>query len=305
MAGSIRIGISGWRYPPWRGVFYPKDLPQHRELHHASRQVSTIEINGSFYSLQRPTSYAAWAGDVPPGFVFAIKGGRFITHLKRLRDIETPLANFFASGLLRLGPAQGPILWQFPPNFAFDPGRLEHFFKLLPRTTRAAAQLARRHDERMKGRSWLKVDRVRPIRHAIEIRHPSFETAAFIELLRKHRIALVVADTAGRWPLMEDVTADFLYLRLHGDKELYASGYSSKALTAWARKITTWSRGSQPASARTVARRAPRAARGRDVYVYFDNDVKVHAPFDAISLTQRVTPAARRGRTAPAAKARR
>lgn len=288
MGGSIRIGISGWRYPPWRRVFYPKNLPQRTELQHASRQFSTIEINGSFYSLQRPASYAAWYGDTPDDFVFAVKGGRFITHLKRLRDVEAPLANFFASGVLRLGRKLGPILWQLPPNFVFDPDRLDAFFRLLPRTARAAAQLGRRHDERMRGRVWLKAQPATRLRHALEVRHPSFESPKFIALLRKHRIAAVVADTAGKWPLIEDVTADFLYLRLHGDEELYASGYDDKALERWAKKIASWARGSNPTGARTIAPRALRAPQGRDVFVYFDNDVKVHAPFDAASLARRL-----------------
>src|SRR5688572_26020237 len=149
----VRVGISGWRYPPWRGVFFPKGWPQKRELEYASRQVNSIEINGSFYSLQRPTSYRAWYAATPAGFLFSVKGGRFITHLKRLKDVEIPLANFFASGLLCLREKLGPVLWQLPPMFRFDPDRLAAFFKLLPRDTGAASRLAAEHDEKVKGRA--------------------------------------------------------------------------------------------------------------------------------------------------------
>lgn len=285
---QLRIGISGWTYPPWRGVFFPKKWPQKRELEYASRQVNSIEINGSFYSLQRPTSYGAWYEATPDDFVFSVKGGRFITHMKRLTNIETPLANFFASGLLCLREKLGPILWQLPPSFRFDAEKLAAFFDLLPRDTGEAAKLARRHDHRLNGRATVKADAVRSLRHALEVRHPSFETPEFVKLLRKHDIALVVADTAGKWPFLEDVTSDFVYVRLHGDEELYVSGYTKAALDEWERKIRGWTRGSNPTRTKRVGSPAPLAKRGRDVYVYFDNDVKVRAPFDAMSLAHRL-----------------
>jgi uncharacterized protein YecE (DUF72 family) len=286
--GEVRIGISGWRYTPWRGVFYPPKLPQRRELAFASRMLATIEINGSFYSLQRPECYAAWHEETPDGFVFAIKGSRYITHMLKLKNVRAPLANFFASGILRLREKMGPFLWQFPPQLAYQPERFDAFFSMLPRDTAAALALAREHDERLEGRAWLEIDRRRPLRHAVEIRHPSFIDPGFVALLRKHRIALVVADTAGRWPLLEDLTADFVYLRLHGDEELYASGYSDAALDRWAERIDAWRRGGQAADARLASPRpAPRRAR-RDVYCYFDNDVKVHAPYDAAHLAARL-----------------
>jgi uncharacterized protein YecE (DUF72 family) len=286
--GAIRIGISGWRYPPWRGVFYPEDLTQKRELEYASRRFRSIELNGSFYSLQRPESYALWRDETPEDFVFAVKGPRFITHIKRLREVEKPLANFFASGLLRLGAKLGPLLWQFPPNMRWQPELFEAFFELLPRSTAAALALARRRESRMHGRAALSIDADRPLRHAIEIRHDSFRDPAFIEQLRRHRVGLVVADTAGRWPLLEDVTADFVYLRLHGDEELYVSGYTRPALDRWARRIEAWAGGGEPDdAARASATKAPRTA-ARDVYCYFDNDVKVHAPFDANALARRL-----------------
>lgn len=281
---TTRIGISGWRYEPWRGIFYPQDLPQHRELEFAARAFPTIEINGSFYSLQTPASYAAWYRSAPDGFVFSVKGPRFITHMLRLKNFEEALANFLASGLFNLAEKLGPILWQFPPSFRYDEERFDRFFSLLPDDTSQALALARRRHPRMHGRSRLAIDRRRRIRHAVEIRHESFATSSFIALLRRHRIALVVADTAGKWPLIEDVTADFMYLRLHGDKELYASGYTNAALERWAARIRAWSAGTEPDDAQRVGSPAATRKAGRDLYCYFDNDVKVRAPFDADRL---------------------
>jgi uncharacterized protein YecE (DUF72 family) len=265
-----RIGISGWRYEPWRGVFYPEGLPHRRELAYAARHFPTVEINGSFYSLQRPEYYAQWYRETPPGFVFAVKGSRYITHLLRLKNIDKPLANFFASGLFELKDKLGPFLWQFPPMMRFDAGRLEGFFNALPRSTAEALAIARRRDARLKGRARLAIDADRPLRHAVEVRHESFVCKEFISLLTAHGIGLVVADTASKWPFMLDVTADFVYVRLHGDVKIYTSGYTARALDAWARRIRAWQR------------------RGKDVYVYFDNDVKVRAPFDALNLMQKL-----------------
>jgi len=241
-SGTIRIGISGWNYGGWRGTFYPRGLRHADELSYASRQVDTIEINATHYSLQRPGSFARWYDETPEGFVFAVKGSRFITHLKQLNDIETPLANFFASGVLRLEEKLGPFLWQFSPRFKFDPERLDHFFALLPRDTESAAALAERHDRRLVGRAWTQTRSRRQLRHAIEIRHASFLDPAFVALLRRHRMALVFADSV-EWPYAEDLTAGFVYLRLHGSEELYASGYSDEALDHWAARIKLWARG--------------------------------------------------------------
>lgn len=282
--GKIYIGISGWRYAPWRGVFYPDDLTQDRELEYASRALSSIELNGSFYALQKPASYAAWHDATPPGFVFAIKGNRFITHVKRLRDIDGPLANVLASGVFNLQEKLGPFLWQFPPNFKFDPDSMAHFLSLLPHDTDQGLELARRHEPRMKGKVALEVGKKHKLRHAVEIRNDSFIDEAFIALLRKYKVALVVADTARKWPCYEDVTADFMYLRLHGDKELYASGYSEEALQRWAARIRAWSEGAQPNDARLISAKAAPGRASRDVFCYFDNDIKVHAPFDAKRL---------------------
>ena len=265
----IRVGISGWRYAPWRGVFYPAGLAQRRELEFCGAHFSSVEINGSFYSLQRPEYYEAWYRETPPGFLFAVKGSRYITHMLRLKNIEKPLANFLASGIFGLREKLGPFLWQFPEMFHFKPDRLEDFFRLLPRTTKEALSLARKRDSRMTGRARLAIDANRPLRHAVEVRHPSFVNPAFIDLLKRHGIALVVADTAGRWPKILEVTADFVYVRLHGDKQIYTSGYTSRALDLWAARIREWHR---------------RA----DVYVYFDNDVKVRAPYDALALMRKL-----------------
>jgi uncharacterized protein YecE (DUF72 family) len=286
---QIRIGISGWRYKPWRGVFYPQALPQRAELHYASRIFPTIEINGSFYSLQRPESYASWYRNSADGFVFALKGPRYITHMRKLREAATPLANFFASGVFNLREKLGPILWQFPPSFRYDRERMARFFDLLPHDTAAAARLARKRDHRLKGRSRLSIDENRRLRYAVEIRHESFLDADFVSLLRGHNIALVVAETAKRWPMAHDVTADFIYMRLHGDTELYKSGYSGKALDRWADRIAAWHRGSEPEKAQKIAHWKPPKARQRDVYCYFDNtDVKLRAPFDAQSLMRKL-----------------
>jgi len=285
---NIRIGISGWRYAPWRGVFYPPGLPQARELEYASRAVPTIEINGSFYSLQRPERYARWHADTPRGFVFSVKAPRYITHVLRLREPGEALANFFASGLFELKEKLGPVLWQLPPSLRFDAGLLEDFLVRLPRDTEAALSLARRRGARMTGRSRLAIDTARPLRHALEIRHDSFVDPRFVDLLRRHGVALVVADTAGKWPLCEDVTADFMYLRLHGDRKIYVSGYTARALDRWARRLRAWARGREPRDARRIGGTAPSAPAARDVYCYFDNDVKVRAPADARALAARL-----------------
>ncbi|MBP5969128.1 DUF72 domain-containing protein [Pseudomonas iridis] len=285
---TIHIGISGWHYAPWRGDFYPDGLAQKRELQFASRAVNSIEINGSFYALQRPERYAQWYAETPDDFVFSVKAPRFITHIRRLREIEKPLANFFVSGVLELKEKLGPILWQFPPNFRFDAERFEHFLALLPHDTETAAALARQHDSHLHGHASMKAWRKKPLRHAVEIRHDSFIDVDFVRLLKRHNIALVIADTGGKWPYREDVTSDFVYLRLHGAEELYASGYSAPALKRWADRIEAWHHGKQPTDAHLIAPRLkPRVRKSREVFCYFDNDIKVRAPYDARNLLQR------------------
>jgi uncharacterized protein YecE (DUF72 family) len=284
MAGKVRVGISGWRYAPWRGKFYPPDLSAKDELAYVAEKFPSVEINGTFYSLQAPDSFREWARATPKDFLFAVKGPRFITHMKRLKDVKTPLANFFASGLLALGPKLGPVLWQLPPQFRYDRNRLEEFFALLPRNSREAAALARRHDDKLKHRAVLSAKGNAAIRHALEIRHDSFRDPDFIALLRRYRVALVVADTV-EWPLLMDATADFVYVRLHGSQQLYASGYGGRALDRWADRVRAWTSGREAEGAHVGP---PAPPRRRDVYVYFDNDAKVRAPFDAMGLIRRL-----------------
>ncbi|MBB5060204.1 uncharacterized protein YecE (DUF72 family) [Granulicella aggregans] len=292
--GRIHIGISGWRYAAWRGKFYPEGLAQRRELEFAAKTFSSVEINGTFYSLQRPSSFEQWSSETPEGFVFAVKGGRFITHMKKLTGVETALANFFASGVLALGPKIGPFLWQLPPMMKFNQGpyetaRYESFFTQLPRTVRSAARLARQCDERMLSRAYMKPVLKKgdnpPMRHAIEVRHESFVQPAFVDLLRKHDVGLVVADTV-EWPLLMDVTSDFVYVRLHGSEQLYFSGYEPDAIEVWARRVVAFATGE--AAEGRYAGTAVADGMPRDVYVYFDNDAKVRAPVDAQALQRRV-----------------
>jgi uncharacterized protein YecE (DUF72 family) len=282
---GIRIGISGWTYPPWRGKFYPKGLPIKRELEYASQHFNSIEINGTFYGMQRPSSFESWFEQTPDEFVFAVKGSRFITHLRKLKDVDTPLANFFASGVLRLEHKLGPILWQFPAQMPFALDRVEEFLELLPRDFKQAAALARKHDDRIKAKAYLRVDENRPIRHAFEMRNPEYFREEFVTLLRKHNAALVIADSAGKFPYAEDITADFIYIRLHGSKELYASGYGDVELKRWTKRIETWRTGSEPRDAQRVGKKSKTSkSKRRDVHVYFDNDAKVFAPSNAKKL---------------------
>jgi len=287
--GEIRIGISGWRYKQWRGKFYPKKLRQRDELRYAAENFSTIEINGTFYSLQPVRSFAHWRAETPEGFVFAVKGSRYITHILRLRDARTPLATFFAQGLLALGNKLGPVLWQLPPNFKFDRERLARFFDLLPQDLESAAELAGQRNRRIlpKSKTYVRVESNRPLRHALEIRHESFRTLEFIRLLDEYQVALVCADTV-EWPRLMDLTSDFVYCRLHGSEVLYASGYDAKSIAAWARRAVDWAAGREPEDAELVRDRPGPKRAARDVYVYFDNDAKVRAPADALAMRRKV-----------------
>jgi uncharacterized protein YecE (DUF72 family) len=272
--GEIRVGTSGWRYPSWRGDFYPTGLRQRDELAYLSRELNGVELNGSFYSLQRPSSYRSWAEQVPDDFVFAVKGGRFITHMRRLDGVEPALANFFASGVLALGAKLGPVLWQLPANLPFDEERLAGFLELLPRTTDAAGELAGRHDAKLpEGRAFTTPLVSAPIRHALEPRHDSFTSSRALDLLQRKGIAMVVSDSAGTWPTFDVVTSDLVYVRLHGDTELYRSAYSKAALEIWADRVRGWQQS------------------GLDVHVYFDNDARGHAPHDARALLGLLRPA--------------
>ena len=274
MAGRVWIGISGYDYKPWRARFYPDGLPARRWLEYASRRFNSIELNGTFYSLKSPAVFERWLAEVPKtNFVFAVKGGRFITHNLKLRNVETALGNFFASGVLALGRRTGPFLWQLPATYRFEADRLDSFMRQLPRSSRDGEAVARQHDARL--RRGALIDAAAPVnyRHAFEVRHPSYFHEEFYALLREHHCAFVIADTAGKFPYAEQVTANFVYVRLHGSQQLYASGYTDEELDAWARRVNNW---------RGVADGA------NDVYVYFDNDAKVHAPYDALRLARRL-----------------
>lgn len=287
--GQIRIGISGWTYAGWRGRFYPKKLAHKKELEFASRAFDTIEINGTHYRLQRPENFRSWRDTTPQGFLFAVKASRYITHMKQLRDVETAMANFFASGILALGEKLGPILWQLPPRMKFDPEKMARFLAILPPDTHSAARLARKHDEILHGRAFTKPEGDRPLRHCFEVRHDSFVTPEFYDMLYQCGCGWVIADTGGRWPRTEDITADFVYVRLHGPKELYASGYDDEALDWWAPRIRAWSKGTRPKDPIQGDPKTFHRAKKRDVYVYFDNDVKARAPGDARRLIERLS----------------
>jgi uncharacterized protein YecE (DUF72 family) len=266
--GRAFIGTSGWNYPHWRGLFYPRGLRQRDELAYLAGQLSSVEVNGTFYSLTRPDACAAWRAMAPAGFPFAIKGSRYITHMLKLGKFQRPLGNFFAQGILRLGAQLGPILWQLPPMLPFSATRVRPFLAALPGDMAAAERWARKHDARTTGRASLTAPDGRRLRlrHAVEPRHASWFEPEALALLRAHDVALVDADTAGRHPVARETTASFAYLRLHGSTVLYASRYTDEELARWAARV-----------------RELRAG-GRDVYVYFDNDAHAYAPLDALRL---------------------
>lgn len=280
--GTIRIGLSGWNYDAWRGDFYPPGLARTRQLAYAAGQVDTIEVNGTFYGLVSPDSFRRWRATVPRRFVFAVKGSRFITHNKKLREVDVPLANFFASGVLELDDTLGPFLWQLPANLHFDADRIDTFLGLLPRHTDEARALARRHDDR--------VPRVaygpgvpHRLRHVLEVRHASWVCDEMVRIARRHGVALAFSHS-GEWPYLEEVTAGFVYLRLHGPDLLYGSAYGESALRDWARRLRRWHAGEQPSDAARIGTRSPPPRQERDVYVYFDNDMGGHAPREAVAL---------------------
>ena len=271
MTGRAVVGMAGWVYPDWRSTFYPQGLPQKKELEYASTHVTSIELNGSFYSLQKPSSWNSWRDTTPDDFVFAVKAPRYITQIRRLVDVHEPLANFFASGILALGHKLGPLLWQTHPSFAFDADVVESFLAQLPRTTTAAVALAHDRSARMTGKEHLETDADRPVRHALEVRHHSFDTPEFVALLERYGVAAVLGENAGKWPMLDVSTTDFRYVRLHADELLREGGvYDDTALDEWAARIRAW------------------VGEGLDAYVYFDNDTKVRSPIDAMSLIARL-----------------
>lgn len=263
---EIRIGVSGWSYPTWRGGFYPAGLPTGAELEFLAAKMNSVEINASFYALKTPARYEQWGAQTPDGFVFAVKGSRYLTQQKKLHDVRTPLANFFASGPVALGDRLGTFLWQLPAALHFDPVRIRAFFELLPVTATQALALAGAHDPRVVASPWTGPVTAAPIRHAVEVRHASYACPRFFELADQHGIAIVVSDSAGTWPVIEHVGAGFAYLRLHGPDELYRGSYSPVQLAGWAARIADW-------------------ARERDVFVFFDNDSDGYAPFNALDLS--------------------
>ena len=286
--GRVRIGVSGWSYKSWAAAFYPPGLPRKRQLEYIGRVFDSVEVNGSFYSLLTPAIYRSWYEQTPEDFLFAVKGSRFITHNKKLADVELALANFFASGVLALGEKLGPILWQLPRTVRYDRTRLESFLALLPRSMESAARLARRHDERVAD-PLTRVRARRRLRHALEVRHESFFSDDAVRVLRDAGVALVVSDS-GDWPRVEEVTAGFVYVRLHGRPRTYASRYSDAALDAEADRVRAWLGGEDPEGAERITSRARPRRKSYDVYVYFDNSAQEHAPRDALRLARRLSP---------------
>jgi len=261
---AIRVGIGGWVFPPWRGVFYPPGLAQSRELAHASRQVTSIEINGTFYGAQKPTSFRKWYAETPEEFVFSVKGPRYATHRRELGEAGSSIERFFASGVLELREKLGPILWQFPPTTKFDEQNFGAFVELLPGA--------------IDGRS---------IRHVVEVRHPSFAAPAFIDLLRRKSVALAFVDDKDR-PAIQDVTADFVYARLRRSEADEPTGYPRAALDAWAMRFRAWAEGREPTDAARHHSDRPKAA-ARDCFVYFINGAKIRAPAAAVAFLERLS----------------
>jgi uncharacterized protein YecE (DUF72 family) len=285
--GKILIGISGWSYNDWKGGFYPEDLADDDHLQFAAGVFDTIEINGTFYSLTDPATCRRWRDAAPPGFQYSVKGSRFITHNKRLQDAHSALANFFASGILDLDDRLGPILWQLPQNMRLDEEILDAFLELLPGDTEAAAHLARDHDNRVEHVSY-GGDTRRRLRHVLEIRHESFMRPETARIARRHGVAMCSSHSS-EWPYMEEITAGFVYLRLHGPRKLYASQYQDSELDRWADRVRTWNAGGEPEDAERISELEAPRRKERDVYVYFDNTACGYAPDDARNLMDRLS----------------
>ncbi len=281
---SIRIGMSGWTFDGWKGEFYPKGLSAKKELAFASRKVNSIELNGTFYRLQTPTSFQKWHDETPDDFVFSVKAPQYITHIRRLKEVEEPLATFLASGPLCLGKKLGPILWQFPPNVVLKDDRFEKFLKLLPKDTKSAAKYSKGHSDKIKS-AHTKCDVDQPLRHAFEFRHPSFANPDFLAMLREHNVAFVFAHSGEKNIYLEDLTADFVYARMHGQEKEFKKGYTKEKLEWFADRVALWTTGKQPKDAHTIADAKPASVK-RDAFIYFDNESKVYAPRDALKLAQ-------------------
>lgn len=281
-SGKIRIGLSGWSYREWRGDFYPKGLPQKQELAYAAGHFPTLEVNGTFYGLSTPDAMRSWYDAAPARFVYAVKGSRFITHNKKLNDTDGPLANFMASGILELRDKLGPILWQLSPKIRFDPQRVDRFLGSLPGDLEAVSDLAQKATLDRPTFSERPEDNHR-VRHVIEPRHESFFVEELARIARRHGVA-IASSHSSEWPYTEEITAGFVYLRLHGPRKLYSSPYDPAEMEEWAHRIRLWSRGSEPEDAARISDLKPPPRRGRDVYVYFDNDAGGHAPRQAAEL---------------------
>jgi uncharacterized protein YecE (DUF72 family) len=259
----IRVGIGGWVFAPWRGEFYPKGLPQARELEHASRKLTSIEINGTFYRTQKPESFRKWAAETPDDFVFSLKGPQFATNRRVLAEAGSSVERFFASGVLELKSKLGPILWQMPPFKKFEREDFAAFLALLPQSIEG-----------------------HPIRHVVEVRHQSFVDPAFIALLRQFAVAVVLVES-DKHPLIADVTGDFVYARLQRTLEKEKTGYPPKALDLWAKRAGAWAAGGAPDDLATIAGGAPGPAK-RDVFIYMISGAKVRAPAAAMALIERL-----------------
>ncbi|MBD9372278.1 DUF72 domain-containing protein [Rhizobium sp. ARZ01] len=265
-SGTIRTGIGGWTFEPWEGTFYPEKLSKKRQLEFASRELTAVEVNGTYYSSQKPETFAKWASEVPEGFVFSLKASRYSTNRKVLGDAGESIERFLTQGLTELGPHLGPILWQFAPTKKFEPDDFEAFLKLLP--------------EKLDGL---------PLRHALEARHPSFMVPEFAALARKYKAAIVYAHH-DEYPEMADVTADFVYARLQRGSDDMPTCYPPKALDEWANRMKIWADGGQPDDLPLVDPQHEAPKQPRDVFAFFITSGKVNAPNGARELQKRAQP---------------
>lgn len=263
-SGTIRTGIGGWTFDPWEGTFYPADLPKKRQLEYASRKLTAIEVNGTYYSSQKPATFAKWASEVPDGFIFSLKASRFATNRRVLAEAGESVARFVGQGITELGPHLGPILWQFAPTKTFDPDDFAAFLALLPE----------------------KQDGLR-LRHVVEVRHPSFQVPEFVELLAKHQVAVVCAEHE-KYPLIADVTADFIYARLQLGSDDIPTCYPEPAIDLWAGRLKTWASGDQPSDLPILEKGRTVEQAPRDVFAFFITGGKVNAPRGAVTLIERI-----------------
>ncbi len=262
-AGKIHIGIGGWTFAPWRGVFYPEKLAQSKELGYAASKLTSIEINGTYYGSQKPESFRKWASEVPDGFIFSVKGPRFATNRRVLAEAGDSIKRFYDSGVLELGDRLGPVLWQFAPTKKFDEPDFGAFLDLLPR--------------KLEGRT---------LRHVVEVRHDSFQTPAFIALLREHEVPVVYAEH-GKYPAIADLTSDFVYVRLQTGKDTVKTAYPPKELDEWSERFKLWAKGGEPDDLNRVDAK-PAKKQPRDVFAYVIHEGKIRAPAGAMELIARV-----------------